>query len=126
MTTSRQDLKAALKPLVGTGWNIYDYPPDSMKAPAVTIEGADPWLADEVMGGTTRKLRMNYLVKLWVQRATPRQSYAKIEATGLAIMFGLTDQRWKALEVSAIDTESQGNVDYAVAELVVSARLEAE
>ena len=126
MTTSRQDLKAVLKPLVGSGWQVYDYPPDSMKSPAVTIEGADPWITQNTMGADTRKVQMNYIVRLWVQRTTPRNAYAKLESTALAIMFGLTDQRWKALEVSAIDTLAQGNVEYAVAEIVVSARLEAQ
>jgi hypothetical protein len=126
MTTSRQDLKAVLQPIVGPGVQVYAFPPDSLKGPAVTIEGADPWIVDSMTGGTDRPYRMFYTVKLWQQRTTVSAAYNKVESLALKILNGLTNERWKAAEVSAIETEAHGNVEYAVAEIVVSARLEAQ
>ncbi len=121
----RQDLRATLKTVFPSGVNIYDHPPDSMKAPCITIEGADPWIVPRSMAGSSRRMAMQYDLKIWVNRTVPAKAYNRLEEITLDLFAGLLNERWKAMEASAPVDEEHSNTTYATCNVAVTAMLEA-
>ncbi len=125
---SRQQLKTLLEEAYEVlGFNkitVYAYPPDILKAPAVVIEGFDPWIVPSSMGGKQRHYRFNYSLRCIINRTLPETVYNNLEALVLTTMDILIGERWKAIEADQPAMVSIGNVEQAQSVISVTALLE--
>jgi hypothetical protein len=103
---------------------VYSYPPDILKAPAVVIGAADPWILPETMGASKQAFRFNYDLALIVGRAMPDIAYAQLENLTLTTWGILRSERWKAAEASAPTDTEWGGVTHVQSQMLVTSVFE--
>lgn len=123
--TARTDLATyLLDGLRGLGYNrfnVYPYPADNPKAPAILIVPADPYVLSATLGSG---LHWGFELVAIQPRTDVQKALTNLEALILDVWTLLTGTRWLISEASKPDTEQYGGTDYLATRLVVAAPIQ--